>query len=1137
MMKNSNIEEMTFTELKELDNLGKNPGRDKVTITEACWKNFFSSDSSRDEKEYKSVKAIRIENVIFRIGDKFHFLKSLPSVEHAEYVNCRNDPSQVMKPEIAKKVSENLENLKSLKIKNCPIASMSSLAEYSGLEVLTLENIAVINWPETGKNSVPRVKSDSCFFNLKSLTIKDVPLHPVIIRGISRLSYKDNKRDDKNSRKNSKKNYTKREAIQLKELKFENVQIVDELHYLKELKCLTCLRLSKLPIERQPGWISDFECLETLELSHLYLQELDLAKLSLRNINELILDGCPLEKIKGTEIDEERRKNLCSLSVKNTNLRELPQINTLKFLNCAHCSKIDWENFKIDKYADMLDKLEELDLSYTSISNKVIEELFSNKVEARLENLKILNISNTKIKSLKSTIGKNGSPNLKCLIAENLRLDNFSESLMKDANWQFKSRRYVNKEGQDDKKEYAYLYNTSIKSAASQHFFTGGYNSTRSKFWNHSDLRPHGHYASVIFIGAKGLKTPAICSLFDVTPDDFIDIKGQSILNVRVGVRVEDVTKIPNKDGITGKKDHGERLDASTTLHVWNLSSVPEYRSAHKLFMHPSALYVVVLDDANVQEVQRKADFWYRFVKYSVKTANILFLLMKEPQSDTNVLDFDKFKIDENYHVHRELAYLEPEMVTDEEALDRARAILTHAIQAMPSYTGKIISGWQHVLRNTTEKCEVIPSISYGAFEATCNTYMKTGDGTPLSEKMLKVFRALLVEAGVCYDDGTTLYSHAWFSQFIYATLEYATQQYGKITVEGLRQYLLDNVVQFGYSTQQIKELLENLSKPTIDVGVSTDKDGGASLERKHFQLCLEGKIRDGSEKEFYLFPLFSYIRKLPRLAVRTTFKEQDTQQKEWLNFWRNFTKDFRARNYVNHYVIDMPFLYDGLYSNILCKLAKMIMDEEYKEEKGDDKKVEGLVKFSKSQDRECSSLDGEDKLAIGADGLVAVFELKKPIEVSEVKISECFLMVDGVAAASGRLQIFVGPIIKNESVLMHQSDDTNKKLLDVLVEIADMAFVALFDLVIHNEPLITNLRCHISLPNYYLNAFAGKISWRLPLRDIYFCKKQGHRDYIYGEGILPMELLEKFIPAKFESAIKKFLQDSDTMEVPGENP
>jgi len=520
------------------------------------------------------------------------------------------------------------------------------------------------------------------------------------------------------------------------------------------------------------------------------------------------------------------------------------------------------------------------------------------------------------------------------------------------------------------------------------------------------------------------------------------------------------------------------------------MSERSEYRSGHDQFLPNNALYVIVLDSKNPLGLQRNADFWFRFVKYSVDSADVLFLLLKEPDNGADVIDFERFAKDSHCHVHREIACISSDE-DDHLTLDSARGILTHAINRLPSYNYGAIPGWKQAVRHISVLFEVQTSLSYiplddkdipirsGSedFEKICARFVTNKYGGPPSAKMRKVFRDMLVEARVCYDDGNgNLYGIAWLSCFVYAMMKHAANKYGEITANDLGLYLMDNVDQYDYFDAEIKKLLEGFSTPT----------------EKRSLMCIKW---DKNIYE-YLLPQFSHMRERLPVFLSEKSRKEESIIKKWRKTWTDRSRGFRLSEYINHYIIDMPLLTDGMYVNIVCRLAASLCEE---------------MKNTAAN------------IAVGADGLIAWWDK------SEKHNTPICLLVDGVTAAPGRIQIFVGPGNENDeidstSLDFQPNSPALKELMTRLNEIRDYAFDAFFNAIRDNVPLMVNMRTYLVLPNHYLMAQQGTLGGRLALRGIYYSKKSGKRNYDYIEGSLPMDRLRIFIPESYAYALESVL-------------
>jgi len=945
---------------------------------------------------------------------------------------------------INKSKAEDISRIKTLKglyFNNIEVVYMCNDKTFENLEVLNLKYVSSFVWKESVK-----------LLNLKHLVLDEVPINELIIDNILEIG--------------------NLEKLELSAV-YHGSDIGDILIRLGKLINLAKLKLSKMLISEQPNWIGELPELRYLELSSLKIEKFTVS----RDLTELVLRDNPISNIEVSENIKIKR-----LNISNTNITELPRkITATEEFNCSGCRNMDWENFQKTKkilYSKMFKDLAKLDISYNNI-----KEIPRWLKRIKLGSLEWLNISVTDFTKLPFDDEK--VPKLRCLIAENLRLEDFPEEISRHKNWRLHSGAYdfdiIKERSTRTKEEHirrAYLRGTMAKEI-SPHFFTGGSKNTREEFWSHNRYE-EGCQATIVFLGGKAKKDSVICSLFDVSSDDLIECGGGlRLVNTRAQLQVADEHNIPVGGSSSSK---ARRLDSDTELVIWALSQKPEYRSGHGMFMPNNALYVIVVDAKNTLDLQRKADFWFRFVKYNVDSADILFLLLKEFESDLEAIDLENYKMDSHCHVHRELAYM-PADKNDELALDKARGVLTHAIRRLPSYSGKVLAGWKHVLRYIKGKLEVHPSLSYKCskeandesqkhlnFEDICNA-CNVGS---VSGGMLDVLRALLVEAGICYDDGKdTLYSLAWISCLVYATMKHAVEKRGEVTIQELKIYLQDNVMQYDYFDLEIRSILNTLSDPPSRTKMQ--------LTRIRSQMC----IKPRNKYDAYLFPQFTYICERQWGPLEDKSRAEIEMQKKWNEEWKENLLNFRASKFVSRYIIDMPLLSDGLLVDIICRLVEILRE---------------------------SGNDDNCKHAVGADGLIALWH------------ENYCLLVNGVPSAPGRLQIFVGLHKKKKMNSFHNSSDDVLKLPTKLTVIRDYAFKALFDAVKENVPLMVNMRAYLVLPNHYLAASSGSLKWRLALRDIYYSKRSGQTTFDYLEGSLPMDILEEFIPKPYEEALEKVL-------------
>jgi len=1023
-----------------------------------------------------NIKRLHFKRIIFAEKETYSSLKLFKDVRCLQFINCRTYPNELAEGSALNKINEALPGIAELHIENASrVVYMNNFKNFEALKIIKLKQVDSFVW------------EDSTKLELVHLFLDDVPINESIVNNILAI-----------------------ESLEKLELSavYRGDGAGEVLRPLGEHQNLTELRLSNMPITEQLGWIEKLTKLRKLELTGLKIEKLTASTVGLHKLEhlfKLVLDNNPINEI-GEFAGKFAFKKLKRLSIANTLITKLPKIESklkIRELNCSRCRNINWETFIEDdnkkEYIEMFKNLIRLDFSHNEIMT--IPKWFEN---IELKNLRWLNISDTKFLQLPFLNEK--MPNIKCLIAENLNLVLFPREILKSKEWCLHNRNYdvdriyerFARRGKDMKR--AYLRGTMAK-GISPHFFTGGYKDTRIEFWDDQDYSndEEGHQATIVFLGEKGKKNGVICSLFDVSPDDLIECGGggQTLINTEVQLQVAYTRHILDEDGESDSRKKKERLASDTKLNIWTLSQEPEYRSGHGMFMPNNALYVIVIDAENALELQRKADFWFRFIRYNVDSADILFLLLKNLKNSVETINLEKFKMDSHCHVHRELAYMASDK-NDDIALDKARGILTHAIQRLPSYRGKVSSGWKRAFRHISGILEVQPSLSYCARKESTNVgggkqenlaleiiYKKYFE-KEVSVKMLEVFRILLTEAGVCYDDGEgNLYSRAWISCFVYATMKHASEKRGKINLQELKMYLLDNVAQYDYFDLNIKKLLDMFSRPIV-----SKKDYPT---KKRAQMCVELS----GDKDTYLFPQFTYICERPLGPSEDKSQNEISEQEKWRKQWSEHLIKFRNSRYVNRYIINMPLLADELLVDIICRLMNSLISD-------------------KKNDYDFLPVDFDD-IAVGADGLMALWRNKcgKP---------EYCLLVDGVPSAPGRLQILVGPYWEAETKTHQNSLGGIFKLLDELAKIHNCAFGAFFDVVKENIPLMINMKTYLALPNYYLAAPFGVLEWRLALRDIYYCKKNKQKTFDYLGGVLPMDILEKFIPKPYEKALENIL-------------
>jgi len=903
-----------------------------IRITKKCWDDFLRLDPKglkelSQKKKITSTETLRFEHVAFEKEEEYSRLEIFKKVICLHFFDCRAHPSNpdgsaLNKIHEALKGVDGISRIEKLYFENARVVYMRNVNKFTTLKTLKLKQVDSFAW-ESHTELEPTPK-------LTYLSIDDVPVNETIIENISEIKTLD--------------------QLELSAV-YRGNNADEVLERLGKLARLTNLKLSKMPITKQPEWVEKLPELRILELSSLRIERFAPSG-NFAKLDELILDNNPLSEIEFKDFICENQKKL---SIANTNITEFPNLKKLKML----------------------------DISHNHI--KEIPEWF--KCTAQRD-LSWLNISDTKLTEL-SFLDSKGS-RLKCLIAENLHLTHFPEKILKIEEWCLHGENYdasyIRRKFSEDKENYkrAYLRGTMARNI-SQHFFTGGYKCTRIEFWGHKN--DTGHQATIIFLGEKGKKSKVICSLFDISTNDLIVCGdgGQTLVNTRAQLQVADTQyMLDDKGKPCNSNDKEKGLAFDTELKIWALSQGPEYRSGHGMFMPNNALYVIVIDADSALDLQRKADFWFSFVRYSVDSADILFLLLKELNNDVEAINLEKYRMDSHCHVHRELAYM-TSGENDDIALDKARGILAHAIKRLPSYKGKVIVNWKHALRHISGILESQPSLSYyvsekndGAgkgmwknskFKTICDEYFLEKKPSP---EMLNVFRTLLTEARVCYDDGNgNLYSLAWISCFVYATMKHAAEKHGEINIQELKMYLLDNVAQYDYFDSDIEKLLDLLSSPYVSQ---------KNLTKKRAQICIER-----SKNETYLFPQFTYIcGKQWGSLVDKSFEERK-KQKAWKENWSKYLIKFRNSRYGNRYIIDMPLLSDGLLVDIICRLEEIL-----RHGRNDNNHIE---------------------IAVGADGLMALWKDKPGDKISP----KYFLLVDGVPSAPGRLQILVGPYIAED--------------------------------------------------------------------------------------------------------------------------
>jgi len=1025
------------------------------------------------EEKISTVKTLCFKRIDFKKEDDYSRLKIFAKVNCLQFLDCLTYSSESACDSVLSKISKALAGIKELHFENARVVYMCNVDTntFKSLKTLKLKKVGSLAWKEHDD------------LKLEHLSLDNVSINAYIVKEISKIN-------------------------SLVELELSAVYHGNDanevLSKLSEIKKLTTLKLSKMPIGKQPEWIAKLTELKTLELSNLKIGNFIIVNGN-PNLDNLVLDNNPI-----TTIDISSLKKINKLSIANTNVTKLPSIDSsIMELNCSGCKKMDWENFEKNdgkkSYLEMFGNLIKLNISHNDIK-KIPKKLFGSDENIQLGSLEWLNISDTEFKELPFQDQDKEIPNLRCLIAENMRIEQFPDKILRDDKWSlhyknYNAERIYKRFARQEKNiKRAYLRGTMAK-GISPHFFTGGYKITRTEFWSY-DHEP-GHQATIVFLGEKNQKTRVICSLFDVSISDLIVCgdNGQTLVNTKAQLQVADPNNI--KLDVDGKK---ERLASDTELKIWTLSQGSEYRSGHGMFMPNNALYVIVVDAESELDLQRKADFWFRFVRYSVGSADILFLLLKKTGNDVEAINLEKYKRDSHCHVHSELAYMTSDE-NDDLALDKARGILTHAIQRLPSYRGKVIVGWKRALRHISEILEARPSLSYICkekgdvrdgrqeflnFDHICNVNFM--EKKPSAE-MKEVFRTLLTDAGICYDDGDgNLYSLAWISCFVYATMKYAAEKHGEITIQELKMYLLENVEQYDYFDSDIKKLLETLA-------ASPHCPKKNQLAKMRAPMCI--RLKSGA----YLFPQFAYICERQYGPLEDKSHKEISKQKEWTKKWSERLTKFRNSRYVNRYIIDMPLLSDGLLVDITCRLLEILRDVN-----------------EKQLDANKMQLDVREKVveierAIGADGLMAHFVLGY-----EDLFHEYCLLVDGVPSAPGRLQILVGKYSEKKPDENSPVTSDTSELPGDLVIIRDLAFRAFFDAIKENAHLMINMRTYLALPNYYLPTQYGTLHWPLALRDIYYCKKYGKDTFDYLEGSLSMDILGKFIPEPFEATLEKAL-------------
>jgi len=1025
-------------------------------------KTKFEFDESRTLSGAENINTLRFDNISFMgAWDKYTLFNQFKNVKRLEFINCNTLSSAIGSDSVLGKMNKALSEIKKdgtlgvgatimeISFENTKVVHMANVKQFNKLESITLKNVGHLIWNDFAKKA-PLIK----------LTLDTVPVNSKIISNISGIK--------------------RLEKLELSDV-YDGADVDFNMRGLATLKNITRLRLNNMMIINPFSWINGLKNLQTLDLSRLRITDLsDFEPGGLDNLKELILDNNPIQ-----DINEEGFKNLKELSLVNTRIKKLPIISTIEKLNCSRCDGIDWKGLNNwgSLHADALKNLKRLDVSRTQIDD--IEGLVET---LNLNNLIYVNISNTEIKELSDSF-LDKLKHLEILIAEHLQLESLPTDILKIPDWQLEEKRHekdiVNnlytlaEEQKPGDKKYAYLHGTRVLNLP-KHFITPKNPKTRQEFWNY-EIATHGHQATIVFLGEKDKKDEIMYKLFNVTRADFIKCKGQHILNTRVYLQVFNSTE-----------SGSNMLDPNTVLNVLALSQRPQYRSAHTMFMSDNALYVIVINSADAIELQRKADFWFRFVKYSVDSADILFLLLKRPEQDENEIDMERYRTDPRYHVHKKVINLFDESY-DDELLETARGRLIHAIQRLPSYTGKTIAGWKNAFRYISELFEVRPSIKYGtddinSFESICNRYRigkDGGKGEEYSPEMLEIFRSMLEEADVCYDDGYgTLYSHAWFARFVYALLDHAREQHGRVYVQEFILYLQDTIIEYDYSVEQVKELLDTLSS------------NKSTNPKKNFSLCFGKKM--GSEAEAYYFPQYGYILDAPKSYLQNNSGNQSKEA--WREVWSKQSEALRKSEYANHYVINLPFLSDALYVDIICKL---------------------LSKLREILGGNAYEIPNEG-ITSGVEGLVAMFE-SSSVEVKNksVKAPPCCLLVDGVPGAPGCIQFYVAPNMEHKDI---KEFDFHEALRIRQTELVEHAFAELFKAIGNNNPLLLDMSIYLTLPNHNLEVSVDTPEWRIALRDICFYENTQESTYYYRGWSLPMDILKSLVPPSYRTALSDLL-------------
>ncbi|MCL2360211.1 MAG: leucine-rich repeat domain-containing protein [Defluviitaleaceae bacterium] len=1039
-----------------------------------------STEEKLSDLQADEISVLRFESVFFGLCE-YNSLDVFNNITRIEFDDCMAYGSETPKSSAMAKIRTALGSSVSLTeyvFENSRYVDIANLQVFTSIKSLTIKRADYIRW----ENFEPDA--------LKVLVLEDVNLAPSMLHNIA-------------------------EQIELETLELSGVYRRDDVceTFLAPLTSsssqindsLKKLRLSNMNIRSSDkkgrtgifGWIEKLKRLEYLDLSHNKIVAIpDSLLCDLKKLQTLILSYNPIWDVASLGSAEDVRSGLETLELKKTSIGMVPQVYGIRKLDISECHRIKWCDME-DFPPQVFENLEWLDVSSTELTE--IPHWFNVPKDSNgsrnLQNLKYIDISRTKITEIKVRV-----PSLICLVAERLHLNYIQERLLTRKDWMFIGSGYdkekintfydASKSGGYTDERRMYLRETQLKDI-SNHFFANGTKDTRQEFWEY-DLAPQGQQATIVFIGDKDAKKTAICSLFDVTERDFINCIGQCILRTSPHLKVHDMQNISGTNG----KHRGERLAPNSILNVRALSSRPQYRSGHGMFMIDNALYVILLKGENVLDIQRRLDMWMRCIKNTVATASVLVMLRAESENSIEALDIEKYRADAAFTVHKEIAFLPPikekrvfdtvrgvminvadPLARDNSVtMDRARGVLTHAIQQLPSYSGRVIAGWRHALRHISATMEMQRSISHEHFRSLCSHYIrKIEDNNTPSGGMFKVLRKLLDEAGISYDGDTEmLYSNSWLARFVYATLDYAKKMRGEVDEQGLRLYLLDNVIEYDYSPSEIKMLLETLSNKSANL----------------YTLCY--KLKGNGYNYSYRFPQFMLLRDNSCSCDVPHANNGGSKAWEGCN-WSKISKDVRENKYANRYIVDMPMFSEAMYVDILCKLSISLRDS---------------VEIASN----C--------VATGADGLIAVFEAA---DYSGDRIPMCCLLVDGVPSAPGRFHIYVAPYSNDKYDRCFDSYKERDKLTRRLTEIAGFAFDALYNAVRKNFSLFAKMNSYLILPNHNFDVSVDEPVWRVGMREICACKKAGKMVFESRGRNLPMDKLYSLVPRAYKDALNDY--------------